>query len=369
MSTLQVNAIENRQGERFDLGGGNKNLLINGGMNVWQRGTSNTTFTGGGYKTVDRWKTELSSLGTWTQTQSTDVPSAQGFTYSLKMDCTTADASPSAGDFLNIQQRIEGQNLQHILKGTSSAKKLTLSFWVKSNKTGTYNVQFQEDTNNRNVSASYTISSSLTWEKKTITFPADTTGTIDNDNTSGLNLIFWLGAGSSYTGSPLQDTWASSSGNSNDATGNVNLADSTSNEWYITGVQLEVGSQATPFEFEPYDKILTRCQRYYIRYQGDAADDRFIAMALLNTTSEARVGITFPTTMRDIPTVGENHLEILRGGSSLTDVSYDALVDPATNGCFLEVVADSGTPFTVGQVAALRLDNATDAYLEVIAEL
>tara|TARA_B100002019_G_scaffold171260_1_gene148023 strand:- start:188 stop:1276 length:1089 start_codon:yes stop_codon:yes gene_type:complete len=345
-----------------------KNLLINGGMNIFQRSTARSSRTTSGYYTADRFRNTLSSMGTWTYSRSTDVPSAQGFGYSLKLDCTTADASPAASDFHSLQHRIEGQNLQHLLKGTSSAKALTLSFWVKSNKTGTYIVTLYDTDNTRNISKAYTISSASTWEKKEITFAGDTTGTLDNDNANSLQLEFFFGAGTDYSSGTLQTSWGAYS-QADRAVGQVNLADSTSNELYITGIQLEIGEAATDFQFEPYEKILIKCQRYYIRYQGDASDDRFVAMALLNDNHTARAGITFPTTMRDIPTVGENHIEILRGNSGITDVSYEALVDPAINGCFLQVAADSGTPFTVGQTAALRLDNATDSYVEVIAEL
>tara|TARA_R100000329_G_scaffold147374_1_gene134944 strand:+ start:77 stop:472 length:396 start_codon:yes stop_codon:yes gene_type:complete len=131
MSKLRVEALEQPDGTAFIFN--NKNLLINGGMNVWQRATSKTgisSTSNDGYVTVDRWTTYNNSLGIWTQSQSTDVPSGQGFGYSLKMDCTTADASPAAGDELNIVQKIEAQNLQHLLFGTSSPKSITLSFWV-----------------------------------------------------------------------------------------------------------------------------------------------------------------------------------------------------------------------------------------------
>lgn len=259
MSTLQVNTIENRSGERFDLGGGNKNLLINGGMNIWQRQI--TAAVSGGYKTADRWQTDFSSLGGFTQSRSTDVPSGQGFSYSLKMDCTSADTSPAASDKLIIIQRIEGQNLQHLQKSTSSAKKMTLSFWVKSNKTGTYVVKF-ETTGGRFISKTYTINSSSTWEKKTITVEGDTGGSaIANDYTEGLSVQWWLGAGANYT-LGLNGSWDVVTENLS-ASGQVNLADSTSNEWYMTGCQLEVGSQATNFEFEPFETVLRKCERYY----------------------------------------------------------------------------------------------------------
>jgi hypothetical protein len=201
MSTLKVDTLQNSVGENLVFE--NKNLLINGGMNIFQRGTSQASITANGYYTADRWRIAANGLGTWTQSRSTDVPSAQGFGYSLKMDCTTADASPAATDLLILQQKIEGQNLQHLLKGTSSAKKVTLSFWVKSNKTGTYIIEIDHETASRSISKSYTISSADTWEKKEITFDGDTSSTIANDNAIGLSILWWLGAGSNRTSGSL----------------------------------------------------------------------------------------------------------------------------------------------------------------------
>jgi len=260
MSTLRVEALEQPDGTAFVFN--NKNLLINGGMNVWQRSTSTASITTSAYHTVDRWETSITTLGTWTQTRSTDVPSAQGFGYSLKMDCTTADASPAAGDYLLLMQKMEGQNLQHLLKGTSSAKKLTISFWVKSNKTGTYICEIDDNDNTRNINKSYTINSADTWEKKTITYDGDTSGVLDNDNDHSLRVMFWLGAGSDFTSGTLQTSWGSTV-NANRAVGQVNLADSTSNEWYVTGIQLEVGSTASGFEFESYSVTENKCLRYF----------------------------------------------------------------------------------------------------------
>jgi len=239
-----------------------RNIIINGDMSQAQRSSSTASITASGYHSIDRFQTSASSIGTWTQSQSTDVPTGQGFAKSLKMDCTSADASPAASDNLIIIQKFEGQNLQYLLKGTSSAKQLTLSFWVKSNKTGTYIAGLHDRDNSRIVSKSYTISSADTWEKKTITFPADTTGAFDNDNAGSLDIQMWLAAGSDFSGGTLATTWQSQT-NANRAVGQVNLADSTSNEWYITGVQLEASDTASEFEFLPTDVNLGRCQRYY----------------------------------------------------------------------------------------------------------
>jgi hypothetical protein len=194
--------------------------------------------------------------------QSTDVPTGEGFANSLKLDCTTADASPSASDVLQIQQRFEGQNLQYLKKGTASAVSLTASFWVKSTKTGTFIAELSDADNTRQISKSYTVIASDTWEKKTITFEGDTTGALDNDNAASLRINFWLGAGTNFTSGTLQTTWDSVT-NANRAVGQVNCADSTSNDWLITGVQLEAGTSATDFESLPIDVSLGRCQRYY----------------------------------------------------------------------------------------------------------
>ena len=238
-----------------------RNIIINGDMSIAQRGTSQASITSSGYYTVDRFNFEIGSAGTWTQSQSTDVPTGQGFANSIKLDCTTADASLGSGDICHLNQRIEGQNLQYLKKGTSSAQSLTLSFWVKSNKTGTYIAEFRERDNNRTISQSYTISSADTWEKKTLTYAGDTSGVLGNDNGNSLQINFWLAAGANYSSGTLATSWGTRT-DANRAVGQVNLADSTSNEWYITGVQLEVGSAASDFEFLPFDINLARCHRY-----------------------------------------------------------------------------------------------------------
>jgi hypothetical protein len=239
-----------------------KNIIINGDMSIAQRGTSSSGVTSGGYYTVDRFDFDVTTMGTWTQSQSTDIPSVQGFAKSMKFDCTTADASPGAGDRVFVKYKIEGQNLQYLKKGTASAESLTLSFWVKSNKTGTYIAELYDVDNQRQISKSYTINSASTWEKKTITYAGDTSGAFDNDNGNSLQLSLWLGAGSDYTSGTLSTTWTSATA-TNRAVGQVNLADSTSNEFYITGVQLEAGTSASDFEFLPFDVNLQRCQRYF----------------------------------------------------------------------------------------------------------
>jgi hypothetical protein len=239
-----------------------RNLIINGDMQIAQRSTSVASITSSGYNTADRYRVAIATQGTWTQSVENDAPTGSGFRKSLKMLCTTADASPAAGDEISIQQNIEGQNIQHIKKGTAAAEQLTLSFWVKSNVTGTYVVNIADVDNSREVSKSYTINASGTWEREVITFPADTTGAFDNDNALSLSLSFGLGAGSNYTSGTLQQTWAANTA-ANRFVGQTNLASATSNYWQVTGIQLEVGDTATPFEFKPFEQDLRECQRYY----------------------------------------------------------------------------------------------------------
>jgi len=273
-----------------------RNIVINGDMQIAQRSTSVASISSGAtYNTLDRFKTTINTLGTWTQSQSTDVPTGQGFGKSLKMDCTTADASPAAGDYLILQQNFEGQNLQYLKKGTANALPLTLSFWVKSTKTGTFITELFDD-NSRGISKSYTVNTTNTWEFKTVTFAGDTSGTIPNTNGTGLTLNFWLGAGSNYTSGTLNTSW-SAVADANRAVGQVNIADNTANDWYITGVQLEAGSQASGFEFMPIDVNLARCQRYFQLLQG------------MNGSGESSTTITqslsYKTETRATPTISQ----------------------------------------------------------------
>ena len=280
-------------------------------MDVAQRGTSQASAgdASGTYDTVDRFAFANQNMGAFTISQDTDVPSAQGFAKSLKLDCTTADASPATSDYLIFLQRFEGQNLQYLKKGTSSAQSLTLSFWVKSNKTGTYIAELRDNDNSRSISKTYTINSSSTWEKKTITYDGDTTGAFDNNNAASLNVQFWLGAGTNFTSGTLATSWASIT-NANRAVGQVNLADSTSNEWYITGVQLEAGQVASDFEFLPYDVNLRRCQRYFSSGEIETDYDSSSSAVTMYRSYD------FKVTMRTDPTMSvKSQWQYYSGGS------------------------------------------------------
>lgn len=243
-------------------GGGRKNLLHNGAMQVHQRGTSTAGITASTYGAADRWMAVVGSLGTHTQSVESDAPTGSGFRKSTKLLVTTANASPAAEDYLFLRQVIEGQNLQSIKKGTASAEQLTLSFWTKSNKTGVYVVELYDVDNQRICASTYTVDASATWEQQSITFPADATGAFDNDNDASLQMNFWLASGSNYTTGTLATTWQAYDATDR-AVGQTNLASDTNNYWQVTGVQLEVGSAATGFEHKDYGQELAECQRYY----------------------------------------------------------------------------------------------------------
>ena len=250
----------------------NKNFIINGNMAISQRSVSAVASGNGTYNTIDRWKTWDGNDGAFTSEQSTDSP--EGFSNSLKLACTTEDTSLAAGTYAAFAQIIEAQNLQSLDYGSSDAKPLTLSFWVKSNKTGTYcNAIEKQDSTLYRFVKEYTISSANTWEYKTVTILPDSNikagaGAIANDNGQGLRVFWSLGHGSTYTGA-TDNTWHT--GNQYATNNQVNWTDSTSNTFYLTGVQLEIGEKATEFEHEPYEATLAQCHRYFVKVNDEFA--------------------------------------------------------------------------------------------------
>jgi hypothetical protein len=297
---ITANGLQDNNGNSLR-GGSYRNLIINGDMRIAQRGTSATGKTALGYYTCDRFYQTIVNAGTWTITQDTDVPSGQGFVSSLKLDCTTTDTSLTATDQLAIGHKIEAQNLQHLKFGTSSAESITLSFWVKSNKTGTYPVWFQEPDATKHASKLYTIDTADTWEKKTITIAGDTSGQIDNNNSIGMTLQWGFASGSTYTsGTSTDGAWETQTLGNIYAGLTVNLADSTSNYINITGVQLEVGEGASDFEHLPYDVQLQRCQRYY--WKTLLRNGNTLGQGTAISTTAMLVTGYFPTRMRTNPT-------------------------------------------------------------------
>ena len=242
-------------------GGVNRNLIINGSMNVAQRGT--VTGVANNAYTLDRFAFTYAQDGAFTVTQDSSAP--DGFANSLKLDVTTADSSLAASQYLIMEHKIEAQNLQHLHFGKSSAKNIALSFYVKSNKTGTYGVSIiQSDNSSKIANLTYTINSADTWEQKSLTFTGDTSGVINDDNGIGLKLGFTLAVGSTWTSGDTSASFRTFVNGNYGAGQTVNILDHVDNEWFITGVQLEVGQNPTEFEHEPIERTLAKCQRYYI---------------------------------------------------------------------------------------------------------
>ena len=248
---------------------GRKNLIINGKMKVAQRGSVATAASG--YNTIDRFKFTNSTDGAYTSEQSSEAP--DGFGSSVKLDVTTADTSISAAQYATFRQAIEGQNVQHLKWGTADAQDITVSFWVRSSKTGTYTIAIQKTpATEYYYTSEYSISSADTWEKKTITIPALTNASSNsafaNTSNGGLILFFGLSYGANHTAGATNNTW-NTAGDIGLAS-QVNWLDSTSNDFYITGIQLELGSTATNFEQRHRGEELALCQRYYINRKINA---------------------------------------------------------------------------------------------------
>lgn len=277
----------------------NRRINVNGAMQVAQRGTV-TGITSSQYAGPDRFRFGVANHGTFTVSQDSSAPTGSGFANSLKLACTTADTSVAASTIVYFQHKLEGQDCQRIKKGTSSAEPLAVQFWVKSNKTGTYAFQCSDNDNSRAFTTTYTISSADTWEKKEIVIPADTTGVLDDNNLVSLTFNFWLAVGTNYTSGSASTTWYSYV-DANAAKGHaVNIADSTSNTWYMTGLQMETGSVHTDFEHRSFAEELTLCHRYFFKWESVQG---YSVMGTGYMTSSTNVDFTFslPQTMRASP--------------------------------------------------------------------
>jgi len=341
----------------------NRNLIINGAMNVAQRGTSFADPANSAYN-LDRFSQQNSS-GTPAFTFSQDSDAPIGFNNSLKVACTTADASPAAGSFSRIRYSVEAQDLQPLAKGTASAKASTLSFYVKTNKTGVYTVFVYDDDNNRMFSASYTVSDT-NWNRYTISIPADTTGAIADDNGAGFHIHWGLSLGSNRTSGSLASTWAAYS-TANEHVGNVNFADNTSNVWAITGVQLEVGSVATDFEHRSFGQELALCKRYYQQFpQGPADTYGPVGVGRIRNSTNAHIIVFFPE-MRSSPTCTKvGNLRILHAATS-TGVNSISSSHMARNVIFIEGIVSSG--LTQGEGCIMTVNNDTNGKITLAAEL
>jgi hypothetical protein len=300
-----------------------------------------------------------SSSGTFAITQSTTSP--EGFSNSFKIDCTSADASPN---YFLIEHKIEGQNLQQLKKGTSNAESVTLSFYVRSSKTGTYQVNLRDNDNSRQIGSTYTISSANTWERKEVTFAGDTTGAFDNDNASSLEIEWWLAAGSTYNSGAVPTAWEAQSNGDRAAGLNVAIGASTSDDFHITGIQLELGENASDFEHRSFGEELALCQRYFWRSTGG----NFNAVASGNNRSStiARVFLPNPQIMRSAPTISISGT--MRGSSGGGNLDITT-IDQVWAGSNSSMVAVQSSSLTSGVGFILHhVDNSSN-YIQGDSEL
>lgn len=294
---------------------GNRNVVINGGFQIFQRATAATTQTDSSVKTADRWIGFVSGGGAYTTQKSTGHVAETGHDTAWKIDVTTADTSIAAADYYSFTQRLEAQNLQHFQYGTAAAKTLTLSFWVRATKTGTSCCFLTKNDNTQyNYVAEFTINASDTWEHKTITIEPNsdikgTNGAIANDNGNGMQLGFILSYGSNYTGG-VANAWNDSQDFA--TTNQVNHMDSTSNDFYITGVQLEAGGAgATPFEHEPYETTLRKCERYHQRFKA-AGGQPYFATGRNHNSTLSIFTLHYRTEMRSLPSMSVSDIGHIR---------------------------------------------------------
>ena len=353
---------------------GNRNLIINGAMQVDQRGLYTITTTGspeyGGPDRFFMWSYTSSEQVIGDVSQSTDVPTGNGFGYSRKFDVTTAESAVAVNEALVMSQFIEAQNLQHLEYGTSSAKEVTMSFWIKSTKTGTYCFFINQEDGSRIYVKEYTVDASDTWEKKIITIPGDASGTINNDNGRG----FWVGwvlmAGSDRHGTA--NAWRAT--DDDYATSNqVNAVDSTSNNIYLTGVQLEVGDTATDFEHRTFGDEEQRCQRYYYRMKPINPSGGVAHAGAFNTharsSTELYGVVHLPTSMRTTPSIAisaTGDMNAYHAATTLTVSSFTINGMSTAASAEMNVSVSSGA--TAGNAGWIRINKAT-GYIEFNSEL
>tara|TARA_R100000353_G_scaffold160022_2_gene119606 strand:+ start:988 stop:2031 length:1044 start_codon:yes stop_codon:yes gene_type:complete len=312
-----------------NVGAGNRNIVINGAMQVAQRATQVTGITASGYQTVDRFALQIAGRdqAVFTLDQASDAPS--GFTKSLKITTTTAESAIDADDLFWVEQRFEGQDVISLKNGLSDAEKVTLSFYVKSSITGTFGLNLYKPENTaRIINSTYTISSADTWEFKTVTFDGDTSGGgTNNDNSEGFRVGFMLASGSTYD-STNSTSWANySTGNWAGGHAQDGVVTTTNATWQLTGVQLEIGSQATPFEHRSFGEELALCQRYLEKLPSDGKV-RFGINSNSSFSAYSNANIIFKVEKRANPTVTATS-----NGNSGNAINSFSIVDISTWGC------------------------------------
>ena len=342
-----------------------RNRIINGDMRIDQRnaGAAVTVNSVSAYYPVDRFYGQgQGSDGVYTLQRSTTAPT--GFTNSIIATVTTADASIGAAQYYTVGQSIEGTNLADLGWGAAGALTVTLSFWVRSSVTGTFGGALVNNANNRSYPFTYVINSANTFEYKTITIPGDTSGTWPTDTGRSLQLHWSLGVGSTYSGTA--SAWAGAL--YLNATGSTNLISTLNATWYITGVQLETGSVATPFERRPFGEMLMLCQRYYIKWLNSSSNTHYSFTGINNSTTRSFHNLFLPVPMRASPSLAEVGALVGDSVGSNLDVTAIATYAASTNGNSISVDVTHASGYTASVPVFLALTGST-GYIEAAAEL
>jgi len=353
--------------------GGRRNLIYNGAQTVAQRSTSETGVgASSGYHTVDRWRVFAEgTAGRLTMSQES-ITDLEGFAKATKLACTTADTSLAANELLIFSHAFEGQDLQGLEKGFSTAKKVTVSFYVKANASAKYVAELFDADNTRSIQQSFDVTTS--WNRIELTFNADTTGKLDNDNALSFYFQIWLHGGSNYTsGTFTSNTWASNTDANRYAASSVtSIVDSTDRTFFITGLQMEIGSQVTPFEHRSFGEELALCQRYLNIFgkteTGNNYENFGTVVAFGTGNGERRMQMTMPTTMRAIPTVTHSGAFACLGQVVFGSSPSIGLADGGSRTIIgLNLTGTQGD--TLGDVSPFRSNNDADAFISFDAEL
>ena len=341
-------------------------IIINGNMAVAQRSASVTGVDATGYHTIDRYKFSDASDAVLTFTQeslTSGNANLDGFANAFKIDVTTVDSSLGADQHALLSTAIEGQDLQVFKKGTANAETITIAFWVKATKTGTSIFEIYDNDNSRQVSKAFTIDTTNTWEKKVLNIPADTTGALGDDNAVSLYFQWYLCAGANYQSGTLSETWTSPT-TANRAVGQVNHFDNTSNNFHITGLQVEVGTYTAatipPFQHESFGDNLSRCQRYYYNLDIGGSNTASMGIGAMYTTSTIYCGIDFPVSMRATPSAdfstGTDYFAFNRNSGTDT---FDTLVLSESSTTSAMLYGSGNLSGTVGYGGRVRFNNSS----------
>ena len=363
--TLDTNGQATLNGLAYPTSGSlsGRNRIINGSMTVDQRNAGASVTPADGAYTLDRWVYLADQASKCTIEQSiSGVSAPAGFTDYLGVTSTAATTITTSQQF-SVVQRIEGYNMADLAWGSADAKAITLSFWVRSSLTGTFGGALRNDAGNYNYPFSYTISAANTWEYKTVTATGATSGTWLTTNGRGMQVVFSLGAGATLSGTA--GAWSAS--NFWSVTGATQVLATNGATFYITGVQLEAGSVATPFERRSYGQELALCQRYYFRSKSTTSSGYLSNFGSTVDATRARFATTLPMEMRANPTISFSNVGVDRHTAAYTITNLSVFADAAKTIIALESSGSSG--MTANQPVVLYSNSTNVGYIEYMAEL